>query len=203
MDDVRGETGLAWKDVVSLCSQRRLGLAAHGWACPPESAFDLQSGQGEAYPAYTFSACVAEVSVDTATGETRVARVTSCHDVGRVVNPTSAEACVDGGVTLGIGLALFEGHGLHEGVVERDDLSRYLVPTSVDVPEIQRAFVEHPHPWGPFGAKGLSDAPVIAVAPAVTSAIAHATGARVTDLPATAERVFFALGAVAEGSPRG
>ena len=203
MDGVRGETGLAWKDVVSLCSQRRLGLAAHGWACPPESAFDLQSGQGEAYPAYTFSACVAEVSVDTATGETRVLRVTSGHDVGRVVNPTSAEACVDGGVTLGIGLALFEGHGLHEGVVERDDLSRYVMPTSVDAPEVQRAFVEHPHPWGPFGAKGLSDAPVIAVAPAVTSAIAHATGARVTDLPATAERVFFALGAVGEGSPRG
>ena len=203
LDGVRGETGLAWKDAVLLCSQKRLGLAAHGWACPPESTFDLQSGQGEAHPAYTFSACVAEVSVDTATGETRVVRVTTAHDVGRVVNPTSAEACVEGGVTLGMGLALFEGHALHEGAVERDDLSRYVLPTSVDAPDVRTSFVEHPHPWGPFGAKGLSDAPVIAVAPAVASAIAHATGARVTDLPATAERVFFALGAVAEVAPRG
>jgi len=73
----------------------------------------------------------------------------------------------------------------------------------VDAPDVRTSFVEHPHPWGPFGAKGLSDAPVIAVAPAVASAIAHATGARVTDLPATAERVFFALGAVAEVAPRG
>ncbi len=203
LDVARGETGLAWKDAVSLCGQKRIGLAAHGWACPPESSFDIASGQGDAYPAYTFSACVAEVEVDTATGEIRVARVTSGHDVGRVVNPTSAESSVEGGVALGIGFALFEGHGLHDGAVQRDDLSRYVLPTSLDVPEVQAVFVEHPHPWGPSGAKGLADAPPIAVAPAVTAAIAHATGARVTDLPATAERVFFALGAVAEVSPRG
>ncbi len=144
---------------------------------------------------------MAEVEVDTSTGETRVTRVTSGHDLGRVVNPSSAEGCVEGGVVLGIGLALFEGHTAHDGSVQKDDLSRYVLPTSLDAPEVQAILVEHPHPLGPAGAKGLSDAPPIAVAPAVTAAIASAVGARIADLPATPERVFFALRAAGEATP--
>jgi CO/xanthine dehydrogenase Mo-binding subunit len=198
IDAAVGESGLGWKDAVALCVQKRVGLAALGWAAPPEPTFDIASGQGEAYPAYTFSVCVAEVEVDTSTGETHVTRLTSGHDVGRVVNPTAAEGCVEGGVVQGIGFALLEGLGLHEGSVQRDDLSAYALPTSLDAPEVRVVFVEHPHPWGPAGAKGLAEAPAIAVAPAVTAAIAHATGVRIADLPATPERVFFALRAAGE-----
>jgi CO/xanthine dehydrogenase Mo-binding subunit len=203
IDAAVGESGLGWKDAVALCVQKRVGLAALGWAAPPEPTFDIASGQGEAYPAYTFSVCVAEVEVDTSTGETHVTRLTSGHDVGRVVNPTAAEGCVEGGVVQGIGFALLEGLGLHEGSVQRDDLSAYALPTSLDAPEVRVVFVEHPHPWGPAGAKGLAEAPAIAVAPAVTAAIAHATGVRIADLPATPERVFFALQAAGEAKQRG
>jgi CO/xanthine dehydrogenase Mo-binding subunit len=74
-----------------------------------------------------------------------------------------------------------------------DQLSTYIIPTALDVPEVRALFVEHPFPWGPHGAKGLGEAPLISVAPAVTAAIAHAVGVRLTEIPATPERVWAAL----------
>ncbi len=200
MEPVVGEGGLAWRDAVFACVKNQVGLAAQGWAVPPEATFDSSTGQGEPFVGYTFSAAVVEVEVDTDTGETRVLRVVSGHDAGRIVNPTSAEGQVEGGVVQGLGYALLEEHVLRDGRVLNDQLSSYLVPTSVDAPEIRALFVEHAFPWGPHGAKGLSDSPVIAVAPAVTAAIAQATGARLSEIPATPERVWRACQAVREGS---
>jgi CO/xanthine dehydrogenase Mo-binding subunit len=193
IDAAVADTSLPWRETVGIAVQRRAGLAAQGWAVPPETSFDLATGQGDAHMCYTFSACVAEVEVDTATGETRVVRVTSCHDVGRVVNPASAEGQVEGGVVLGLGHALLEEHAFHDGRIRNDSLSTYLVPTVLDAPEVRVVFIENPYPWGPWGAKGLADAPPVAVAPAVVAAIAHATGVRLQEIPATAERVWAAL----------
>jgi CO/xanthine dehydrogenase Mo-binding subunit len=187
-----GDGGLAWKDCVSLCAQKHVGLAAHGWAAPTEPTFDLSTGQGDAYPAYTFSACVAEVEVDTATGETRVVRVTSGHDVGRVLNPATAEGQVEGGVVLAVGLALLEEQAAERLGAASDGLAGYTIPACIHAPDVRSVFVEHAHPWGPRGAKGLTDAPPIAAVPALTAAIAQATGARMLTLPATPERVLAA-----------
>jgi CO/xanthine dehydrogenase Mo-binding subunit len=136
---------------------------------------------------------VAEVAVDTDTGETRVTHVWSAHDAGRIVNPTTGEGQVEGGVVQGIGYALVEEHAVHEGRILNDQFSTYIIPTTLDTPEIEAILVESEFPWGPYGAKGLGETPIIAVAPAITAAIHHATGVRLDRIPATPERVWGAL----------
>jgi CO/xanthine dehydrogenase Mo-binding subunit len=187
------DRGLSWNDAVTACVQNQVGLAAFGWAVPPETTFDPASGQGEPYIAYSFSATVVEVEVDTGTGETRVLRVHSAHDAGRVLNPTAAEGQVEGGVVQGLGYALMEEHVLKDGRIANDRFSTYLIPSAKDAPEIKAILVEHQYPWGPYGAKGLGEAPIVGVAPAVTAAIAHAAGVRLDEIPATPERVMVAL----------
>ena len=193
MEPVIADSGLSWREAVALCVQRQVGLAAHGWAVPPATSFDIATGQGDAYICYSFSANVVELEVDTETGETRVLGVHSGHDAGRVINPTTGEGQVEGGVVQGLGYALVEEHALQDGRILNDQFSTYIIPTPLDTPEIRALLVEHPYPWGPFGAKGLGETPIIAVAPAVTAAIQHATGARLSEIPATPERVWTAL----------
>ena len=193
MEPIIADSGLSWRDAVLLCVTKQVGLAAHGWAVPPTTTFDLETGQGEAYICYSWSANVAEVEVDMETGETRVMKVWSGHDAGRVVNPTTGEGQVEGGVLQGLGYALVEEHALREGRILNDQFSTYIIPTTLDTPEIKAILVEHEFPWGPYGAKGLGETPIIAVAPAVTAAIHHAAGVRLFRIPATPERVWAAL----------
>lgn len=187
------EGGLPWREAVAVCVQRQVGLAAHGWAVPPKTTFELATGQGDTYVCYAFSANVVEVEVDTETGETKVLEVHSAQDAGRIVNPTTGEGQVEGGVVQGLGYALVEEHAVAEGRIANDQFSTYIIPTSLDVPEIKTLFVEEEFSWGPFGAKGLGETPIIPVAPAVTAAIHFATGARLREIPATPERVWAAL----------
>jgi CO/xanthine dehydrogenase Mo-binding subunit len=193
MEPVIADAGLSWAEAVALCVQKQVGLAAHGWAVPPPTTFDLDTGQGEAYVCYSWSANIVEVEVDTETGETRVRAVWSGHDVGRVVNPTTGEGQVEGGVVQGLGYALVEEHAMRDGRILNDQFSTYIIPTTLDTPEIHSILVEHAFPWGPYGVKGLGETPIIAVAPAVTAAIHHATGVRLREIPATPERVWAAL----------
>src|SRR5262249_8296202 len=166
MEPVIADSGLAWREAVALCIQKQVGLAAHGWSVPPATSFDLNNGQGEAYICYSFSANVVEVEVDTQTGETRVLRGHSGHDAGRVRNPTTGEGQIEGGVAQGLGYALVEEHHPDAGRILNDQFPTYILPTPLDTPEIRAILVEHPFPWGPFGAKGLGETPIIAVAPA-------------------------------------
>src|SRR5262249_6377465 len=137
MEPVVGEGGGDWKEAVAACARKSAGLAAHGFWSPPEATFDGATGQGEPYLAYSFSANVVEVEVDTETGETRVLRVHSAHDPGRVVNPALAEAHVEGAVVQGLGFALLEEHAMRDGRLLTDSLSTYLVPSAPDAPEIR------------------------------------------------------------------
>src|SRR6185503_1551128 len=114
-------------------------------------------------------------------------------DTGRVINPTTGEGQIEGGVMQGIVYALVEEHALEDGRILTDQFSTYIIPTSLDTPEIKTVLVESYFPWGPYGAKGLGETPIIAVAPAVTAAIHHAVGVRLEEIPATPERVFAKL----------
>jgi CO/xanthine dehydrogenase Mo-binding subunit len=131
----------------------------------------------------------------------KVLAVYSGHDMGRCINPTTGEGQVEGGVVQGLGYALYEEHHTAEGRILNDQFSTYIIPTPMDTPEIKSILVEHHYPWGPYGAKGLGETPIIAIAPAVTGAIAHAAGVRLFEIPATPERVFAALRAKAAGPP--
>ena len=207
MEPVIADSGLQWREAVALCVQKQVGLAAHGWSVPPPTTFDLETGQGDAYICYSFSANIVELEVDADTGETRVLCVHSGHDVGRVINPTTGEGQVEGGVVQGLGYALVEEHAVENGRIVNDQFSTYIIPTAPDTPDIRPILVEHAFAWGPYGAKGLGETPIIAVAPAVTSAIHHATGVRLREIPATPERVWAGLrqqaAARAQGPARG
>ena len=134
---------------------------------------------------------VAELEVDTALGTVRLTRVTAAHDVGRAINPTLAEGQIEGGIAMGIGLALME-----EYLPGRTaNLHDYLIPTIGDVPEIVPILIEKPDPEGPSGARGLGEHTLIPTAPAILNAIRHATGAVLDRVPALPHRVLAAMAA--------
>jgi CO/xanthine dehydrogenase Mo-binding subunit len=195
---VDGEA-LPWREAVARCVSQQVALAAHGWSVPPLSTFDPETGAGDAYICYSFSANVVELEVDVETGETRVDAVFSGHDMGRCINPTTGEGQIEGGVVQGLGYALVEEHATRDGRILNDQFSTYIIPTSLDTPRIEALLVEHEYSWGPYGAKGLGETPIIAVAPAVTAAIHDATGVRIDRIPATPERVWSALSDVRRG----
>ncbi|MEM6743417.1 MAG: molybdopterin cofactor-binding domain-containing protein [Pseudomonadota bacterium] len=163
-------------------------LSAEETYDPPTTALDAD-GQGEPYAVYGFGAQMAEVEVDMTLGRVRVRRVVAAHDVGRAINPMLAEGQIEGGVAQGLGLALME-----EYVPGRtENLHDYLIPTIGDMPEVVSILVEKPDPEGPMGAKGLGEHVLIPTAPAILNAIRHASGARITRLPALPHRVLAAI----------
>ncbi|MEL6477339.1 MAG: molybdopterin cofactor-binding domain-containing protein [Pseudomonadota bacterium] len=165
---------------------------------PPTQALDAQ-GQGAPYAVYGYGAQIAELEVDTALGTTRVRRITAAHDLGRVINPVLAEGQIEGGIAQGLGMALME-----EYVPGRTaNLHDYLIPTIGDMPEIRSILLEVPDPIGPYGAKGLGEHVLIPTAPAILNAIRHATGARITRLPALPHRVLAALAEVDRAARKG
>ena len=155
---------------------------------PPTTALD-ENGQGTPYAVYGYGAQMAEVEVDLLLGRTRVIRITAAHDLGRVINPLLAEGQVEGGIAQGLGLALME-----EFIPGRtENLHDYLIPTIGDMPEVQSIFIEKHDPEGPMGAKGLGEHVLIPTAPAILNAIRHASGARITKVPALPHRVLAAI----------
>ena len=147
---------------------------------PPTKPMD-KNGQGAPYAQYGYAAQLAVVQVDMALGTVKPLRVVAAHDVGRAINPMLVEGQVQGGVAQGLGMALME-----EYIPGRtENLHDYLIPTIGDVPPIDTIIVEEPDAHGPYGAKGLGEHALIPTAPAILNAIAHATGVRVTRVPAT------------------
>ncbi|OYX45428.1 MAG: aldehyde oxidase [Rhodobacterales bacterium 32-67-9] len=160
---------------------------------PPTLPLD-ENGQGVPYAVYGYTAQMVELTVDTGLGTVTLDHIHAAHDVGRAINPVLVEGQIHGGVAQGIGLALME-----EYIAGRtDNLHDYLIPTIGDVPPITSHIVEVVDPHGPYGAKGLGEHVLIPTAPAILSAIRHATGARVTRLPATPDRVLAAIRAAME-----
>ena len=154
----------------------------------------MEVGSFYPYSDFTGAAHVAEVKVDRSTGTVRVTRYAAFHDVGVVIDPATAPAQVEGGVAMGLGTALTEealwsddGRLLNPGLLD------YRIPTLGEVPPIEVTLVEGFSGAGPFGAKGLGEPPIIPVAAAVALAVRDATGAHVTELPLSSERVARAL----------
>ncbi len=187
------ERSVTFAELAAECHARDVATVADGWYKAPVTTFD-EDGQGDAYAVYSFATQVAEVEVDTETGAVALVRVTAAHDVGKVLNPVTLEGQVQGGVLQGAGMALYEIMKTEGGRIVTPDFATYILPTSVDVPEIEVAFVEEPYSKGPFGAKGIGETPAMPGAAAIANAVSHATGIRFRELPLTAERVKLALG---------
>jgi xanthine dehydrogenase molybdenum-binding subunit len=142
-----------------------------------------------------FAAAFAEVEVDIETGEVKVIRLVSSHDVGRAINPMIVEGQIVGGAAQGLGYALTEGFCFDQrtGTALNQWFLDLRTPSILDIPDIEPVIVELGEPTHPFGAKGCSEISYVGVAPAIANAICHATGARVTELPMTPDVVLKAL----------
>ena len=138
-----------------------------------------------------------EVALDMGSG--RGEKVTSGNDVGRVINQMGIEGQVEGGVVMGMGYALTENLIVEEGMVKNPGFRDYKLVTAPEIPEIDMHFIETNDPEGPYGAKGVGEAPAICIAPAIANAIYNATGVRIHELPFTPEKVYRALHAARAG----
>jgi CO/xanthine dehydrogenase Mo-binding subunit len=139
--------------------------------------------------------------VDPATGAVSVLRHVVAQDVGRALNPALVEGQMHGGAAQGLGWALLE-EIVHdaEGQLVTGTFVDYSLPTAAAVPAIDTLIVEVPAPEGPYGAKGVGEAPVVGAPAAVANAVAVATGGvRLSQLPMTPERVWRALAEAGNG----
>jgi CO/xanthine dehydrogenase Mo-binding subunit len=176
------------------------GLKVRGTFTAPAVAYDasrLENHQSPAWHAPSFHAHAVDLSVDEDTGEVTLHRYVVAQDVGFAINPTYVEGQIEGGAVQGIGQALFEEIVSREGIVQNPNLTDYKMPTMQDVPRIETILVQHPTAHGPSGAKGVGEPPCIEPPATIGNAIAAATGARVSTLPMTAERICAARGKLA------
>jgi 4-hydroxybenzoyl-CoA reductase subunit alpha len=170
-------------------------LTGTGSYTPPQEARGGKhkgAGVGPS-PAYSYSAQVADVSVDEETGEVTVHKVWAAHDCGRALNPVSVEGQIIGSVWMGMGQALTEELVWKDGMLMNPGLLEYRTPSSVESPEVEPIIVESVDPEGPFGAKESSEGSLAATIPAIANAIYDAVGVRLHESPFTPERVLAAL----------
>ncbi len=198
--ELRVEQGSLERTVRELESESERaggGIVANGRHYGKSGAIDerkVVTGTFYAYTDFTGAAHAAQVAVDRATGTVRVLRYAAFQDVGTVIDPATAPAQVEGGVVMGLGTALTEeAMWSEDGRLLNPGLLDYRIPTLGEVPPISVDFVEGFRGAGAFGAKGLGEPPIIPVAAAVALAVRDATGAHVTELPLSAERVARAL----------
>ena len=157
-----------------------------------EQVIGSATGVAPAMPGY-YGAIFAEVEVDMETGEIKVLRLTSAFDVGRAINPDLVEGQIIGGGVMGIGFALTEELLVEDGRILNSSFADYRLLRACDVPEIVPIIIESNEPTGPYGAKGIGEGCMVNVASAISNAIYHATGVRLTNLCMTPESILHGL----------
>jgi CO/xanthine dehydrogenase Mo-binding subunit len=183
------------KEVLAEARRRGVHLEASALFKPRTVEENPATGLSpRAFITYLFGSHIAQVLVDTETGQVKIERLVACHDVGRAINPQQVEGQIQGGVTQGIGMALMEEVLMSEqGKMLNPGFTDYILPSCKDLPFIEAVILEHDDPGGPFGARGIGEPPLIGTTPAVLNAIYDALGVPVPESPATAERVWKAI----------
>ena len=159
---------------------------ARDYEAPADVVWDDETYRGEAYAHYGWGCNVAEVEVDPDTYEARCTRFTAVEDVGKAIHPVLVKGQIEGGSAQGIGWALNERVVLRDGAMANSTLTNYTIPTTLDTPPMDVAFLEHAGKHGPFGAKGVGEMPIDGPAPAVVNAIRQ-VGLDVRSIPAVPE----------------
>ena len=140
-----------------------------------------------------FTACVAEVSVDTETGQVHLRKLNTVHDVATILNPVGHQGQIDGGIIQGVGYALTEDMVMEDGRVVTLNFGEYKIPNIKDLSLLQTTLVRGNAGAAPFQSKEIGESAISQVAPAIANAVYDAVGVRIMDLPITAEKVFRAL----------
>lgn len=187
-----------------------LALAAHfkhgktisgrGMFMKPKSDVDPETGAMDPDSTEAHACTVAEVEVDTETGEVTVLSLKSAYEIGCEVNPALVEGQIRGGSFMGMAHALYETTAPYYPVQEHNpsSFSDYILPGPTELPLIESVVLEYPSSTGPFGVKGVGEMTANPPIPAIVNAINNALGVRITSLPVTPEKILRALEAKAE-----
>ncbi|MFA6570136.1 MAG: xanthine dehydrogenase family protein molybdopterin-binding subunit [Bacteroidota bacterium] len=159
----------------------------------PSSEFADKEFKGNVSGTYAFAAQAIEVEVDTYTGNVKVLDIHVAQDIGKVLNPLGLAGQIEGGVVQGLGYALTEELIVENGYVLNPNFHNYKLPTAMDVPRIHFYPIETEDSLGPYGAKGVGEAPLIPTAAAIANAVADAIGVKINSLPVTPEKVLRAI----------
>jgi len=183
--------GMPWAEAAARFFSQRGPLVGKGWYSPPEALGGSHKGSTVGTsPAYSFSACVAEVDVDLETGQVTVTRLTDAHDLGTAINPMAVEGQCEGAGVMMLSEALLEDVVFDEdGRIRNPSLHDYLIATACDAPEMETIIVPSYEPRGPYGGKECGEGSTLPVIGAIANAVSDAIGVRVSELPITPERV--------------
>jgi CO/xanthine dehydrogenase Mo-binding subunit len=188
------QVSLPMIQVIQACADNGLPLFHQAqFNAPVGELIDFERGYGRVFADFTFGSTAVEVEVDTETGRVRVLKLASCFDVGQSINRASVEGQIEGGAVMGLGWALTEDYVMRDGYTHTPTFTEYLIPTAMDIPEIQAIVLESGEGLGPFNARGIGEPALTPVGPAIASAIYHAIGRQITSLPITPGRVLEAL----------
>jgi CO/xanthine dehydrogenase Mo-binding subunit len=156
---------------------------------PPDwIQWDDATYRGDAYATFAWGCDVAEIELDPDTYEVRPIKLTAVHEFGRPIHPALALGQIEGGTAQGLGYALLERVVMTNGAMANAQLTNYVIPTTLDTPEMDVVMLENRYDGGPFGAKGLGELPMDGPAPAVANALRH-LGVDVREIPATPELI--------------
>jgi CO/xanthine dehydrogenase Mo-binding subunit len=173
------------------------GAAEDTYLAPKTTPFDKQTGYSVPNLSYAYVAQAVEVEVDLETGFIKILRVVSADDVGQAINPALVQGQIEGAVVQAEGYALTENFITRKGHILTDQLSTYLIPSILDIPDtVESVILEVAEPNGPFGARGLGELPFLPFAPALAAALHDATGVWFNEFPLTPERVLRGLGKI-------
>jgi CO/xanthine dehydrogenase Mo-binding subunit len=195
------EEPVDWETVVDHAWSMGLILSSQSKWTAPTIEWDHHAGRGDPYIGYHFGAQIAEVEVDMRTGKTDVIGFWAAHDAGKIIFPQGAYGQMYGGIAQGIGYALLEDVGYRDGYPQNTNFDSYLIPTAMDVPDIEGFFVETHFSPGPYGGKNIAEPALVPTAPAVCNAIANASGRRTYLRPASLEMVLLGEPLHPKGSP--
>jgi CO/xanthine dehydrogenase Mo-binding subunit len=190
------EHGVTFAEAVQLAEAAEGTIGTVGSYTPPRGAGKYRGAGVGPSPAYSYSACIAEVEVDPETGIVRVPTIWIAHDVGRSINAAAVIGQVEGSIYMGLGEALMEEmayRGDRKVVHKIPSLLEYKSPTTLEMCDVVTYLVEDPDPNGPFGAKEVGQGPLLPVMPAVVNAVYDAVGVRIDEVPITPEKVLKAI----------
>ena len=170
-------------------------IAGRGIYMKPKSDVDPETGKMDPDSTEAHACTVAEVEVDTETGEVTVLSLKSAYEIGRQVNPALVEGQIRGGSVMGMAHALYESIQPYYPKIDHmpTGFSEYVLPGPMELPEVESVVLEYPSANGPFGVKGLGEMTANSPIPAIANAITNAIGVRITEIPITPEKILKAL----------
>jgi CO/xanthine dehydrogenase Mo-binding subunit len=155
---------------------------------PPDIRWDEENYRGDAYGTFGWGCDVAQVELDPDTCEVRPVKITVVNEIGKAIHPVMAAGQIEGGTAQGVGYALLEEVVMRDGRMANGTLTNYIIPTTMDTPEIDAVILERPYRHGPFGAKGVGELPIDGAAPAIVNAL-RSLGVDLREIPATPEKI--------------